>query len=498
MSHRWLAYCILGLSLHSALADFAIYISNASDSTIAANAGQNTVVEYNGVPLYAWGAHASIAPGAYITRNVSGETAGGTIRLIWPNSSGSNLVINPSLSTPGATAVGDTGWVAQNFSGNVGHYVFDVGGAGAATPEYRFDLVLRNDTYVSQPYSVLTNGVLAQSATISPGGTLALSYTEVEVLFPVSISNGGVYPPFVASFAATPGLYWTPQDDIPIPETVAHVMLGNYYTPTNSLDYASNLFAGQPGGTNAATDGTVQKGFAAMLGAQKEGREEQSGLLRQIATNTANAAPRLPTEAEVNAVSNANWNAIENTQSGFTMGATVGNYGAGGTVPTMSWEMDFGLATVDLNPLSNDFIAPYASPIRNLIIWSSAIGLVILCGKRFSEMIGDLAATSQASGPHLSILGTGGNIITAAIVAAILLAMLAGAAVLWVNFQSANSTIFAAVGIDPMEYIPKIEPLLAFFPLDVVLAHFAIGLSFWLGLTATKWILIVGIKIIPR
>jgi hypothetical protein len=123
---------------------------------------------------------------------------------------------------------------------------------------------------------------------------------------------------------------------------------------------------------------------------------------------------------------------------------------------------------------------------------------VVLCSKRFSAVASEVAATAQASGPHVSLFGTGGNIVSAIIVAGVILAMLAAVPLLWTNFQASNTTVFALVGIDPMTYIPRIDVLLAFCPLDVMLAHFAIGLGFWLGLVATKWVLIIGIKIIPR
>lgn len=175
----------------------------------------------------------------------------------------------------------------QTFTGtaNNGAMVFEWGGA-VASPAYRFDVVLRNDTYMGQTYYVRTNSVLTLTQRIPPGSTLSLTYTNVNTLFPVSIDNAGIYPPFTVTFPATPGDFWTPQDSTSIPVTVPHNMVGTGEAPGTN-NFLVNAFTNSLGGTNAATDGTLISGFKALGGFMSQNSERELELLGQISTNIA-------------------------------------------------------------------------------------------------------------------------------------------------------------------------------------------------------------------
>lgn len=304
--------------------------------------------------------------------------------------------------------------------------VFDTDAPVAPVPEYRFDLVLRNDTYANQTYSITTNAVAYQTTTLAPGNTLELSFRNVTNLFPVAISNDGKYPVFSASFAASPGLFWTLEDDVSPVELVAHVMNGNSYAPTNSLAYTSNLFSGLPGGTNAATDGSVQRGFSAMLGAALEEREETSELLRQIATNTAALTVTNSLSMDTNDISMSDVSDQVFLNSGFisasnSLGEISGSLGAlTNFAPTTThlddfWILSMAGVTVDLNIEHNEDLMAVADFIRNLITWSACamlLYLIFIWTKEYSFAQGAFHRGKPSSKQDTILSGaTGGGIV---------------------------------------------------------------------------------------
>lgn len=157
------------------------------------------------------------------------------------------------------------------------------------TPEYRFDLDFYNSTFLSQPYTIKTNGVVFQTIRLEPGGHLLLQWDDIMSLFGVSIDNGGLYPAFSLAIAGIPGTFWTLDDGSPvIPVDVHHTMDAQTFPdPGGSM---TNVFSGQPGGTNAATDGTLILGFGALAGVIKAAAESQ----RESASAITNALAATP------------------------------------------------------------------------------------------------------------------------------------------------------------------------------------------------------------
>lgn len=413
-------------------ADFAIYIINQGASTVAANEGQNTVVLYNGSPLYAWGAHGAIAPAGYITRNVTGQTPGGTIELQWPNSSGTNLYINVGSSSPDGVPVGSTGWVAQNFSGSTGHYAFDIGGAA---PSLCADLVVVNNRSVP----IIADFYHTSDDTVPPlTSTFVQTYTveaNTQLELPLGpVPSGSEYNVFMIYKLSASGSEHYEQllvksqwdTDCSTPASVTNSVKPLITFPgdgVSSSNTVGGLGFGQNNGTdtNGVQEGTAKQGFGAVYTAIQDGNERQAeqldaiiGSLTNIAGASTNAEYATGSQVDTNLSSDAMLGAVSgatntlNTLAGNIMGITnfSGLDGSGHDASRWLAQLNTPLGVINwnFNPFALNYVSTTAQWVKGIVAWFSAWLLLRFMVIKSCQAVFHAGAFAQTTAPVI-----GGN-----------------------------------------------------------------------------------------
>lgn len=386
-----IALCLLSWSSIAANTGIVLYLKNSTASTIN---GTSYRFEINGTS-YASGNNVNVSVGA--TTAVFGPVAnsaliGGTLEC-FHTVSGTNIQAFAATSSPTYD-----GGLGTSFTITAsGNYVFEVG-AAAPVVQWRYDLVLRNDTYARQTYYLSTNSVQTVTFALDPGSTSEISYRSNLVRFPISISNGGIYPPFALEESAE-SEHWTLEDSIPVAETVLHSMLGQGSLPsTNAM--MTQIFTNAIGSTNAATDGTLAAGFILIGGQLNQYGERQIELLEQMATNFSvgmgtNGQGFVDESDATNDLTLAAISDAVFLNSGFIAGsnAIVGATASINAITNMETSFghldDFWVVSfkepghplhfeLDLRPTSHSWMANLAAWIKGLITWTAAMIVLYL------------------------------------------------------------------------------------------------------------------------
>lgn len=348
---------------------------------------------------------------------------------------GDTIPRDPDTPSSGATASGGCGTTWTVSAPSTAQLYWQ---SGTPPTNWRWDIELSNETYMTHTYNVLTSGVLWVQLSITAGATADLSLRDQSSRFPIQINNGGVYPPFSVAYADASAT-WQSEDAIVVPPLVPHTMLGNnLYPPTNDMSL-SNIFVGQGGGTNLAQDGTLQKGFTVLYGLLGSAGQRQSEALEEIAqnlggTNLYNASTNLSASAGQVAMAATNLSAAAaqfstniagmsnlsylslltnlepnqaegtdvNTNWGDYLSESMGNAdyqgasnqleGLRGTMNAITnfqttfghdsnfWTLYFLGHTVSVNPMEYPGVQSLANFIRFLITWTACAALI---GKMF-------------------------------------------------------------------------------------------------------------------
>lgn len=159
-----------------------------------------------------------------------------------------------------------------------------------------------------------------------------------------------------------------------------------------------------------------------------------------------------------------------------------------------------GPVALNFNPLANEYLASIATLSRQILIWLSAVLLVRFGAKKTMEAYSGFLATTQAHGVNVMAAGFGGTLVSALITVTLLIAAAAALPLAWVTFRGESA--FGFLAINPMTYVPSalsdyMRVFLAFIPLDVMLAHWSIGLTYGLVLLGAVWVAGTTHKLIP-
>lgn len=516
MFHRRCVYSLVGLLFHFALVTIqatTVTINVRNDSA----SGKGFRVEWSGNGGSTWNGYqaGSISAGNLSTDTNPGWNGTHQLRVEWYDS-GFYAAIGAGdklgVITPGVTvySVPASGSVTVDFYYN------------GTTPTYRLDFYLDNQTFSTHSYQITRTDTGATLATLSQvaGASYTFSVTNVTALYPVQVtSTDGSWPPFSQSISATPGDYWRLMDgSLFVPATLSHVYLPGPDPSTNSVEFTGFNATNPPASSNL-TEGTYKAGTVQLINLARDQGEKE-------AVASSNLSAKLD-------IANANLASISNSAKAFTNssgstatigqatntggsvasapvtspytswspGVTVGSWGTDSSAATIdeeNWTYTLPLVgTIDINPLHSDTLGPIAPISRNLFIWASAIALILACAHRAQGVMTAVGNAPQGSGPSVEVAGTGGNWLTSIAAILAILAVVAAIPALWVAFKSANTTVFSYLGVDPLSWLPGSGILLAYVPLDVMLAHFAIGVTFQFGAMAAQWIAQMGIRVIP-
>lgn len=518
MFKRWFGHCCCAVLLLSSVA-----VSQAASATITREFENNTTEQvtwqlwqrYSGTDYNLASGTLNAGTAHSMAQTFTLGTGDTKIWYRWKYGTGGG-----SFTNWGKLGDGSTEWIlVEGANGTKRFYAL----YEAPPPEYRFDMVLRNFTHTAQTYNAYTNGSLFMTQTLQVGGEWEFSWRHVTNIFPVTLDNNGAFPVLSASFSAEPGDYWKLEDTIVVPPFVDHVLNAGP-APTNSSPSLSNVFEGQPGGTNLATDGTLQKGFQVIYAqnyAQAEKANDNSSnviaelrniknqltnanaTLSNLVANSTNRGVQAPTSGELGiakgtGVSSNDVAGVANPFSDYSLGVEVGEYGLDSLETSVDWAFTLPfVGTIELNPSTNEYLGPMILPVRNLLIWASAIGVVLLSVGRVSEAMTAIGAAQQGRGASVTVAGTGTTWASAILAIAVIMGIVGVFALVWTNFKLDHADIFAFLGVDPMQYIPGVEELLFICPVHIMLGHFAIGLAFYILLTSAKFVAIMAIRAVP-
>lgn len=480
----------------------------------------------------------SVGAGSTFERNL-GDAAWveGKDLEVWTGSAGGT----PVYRTDTSTSVYTLGTFASNIRVPASPHTF----SSTAEPPpvevyYRFDLVLKNNTHLTQSYRFRRTDTSAELLTVQllSGEQGNVSIREELTPFGVAIDNGDGQPSFSHLFAEADPDVWTLEDGTPSPPTLVH---GATVLDAPGPQWVLDFTPENPSDTNTLTEGTYKAGTESLYAQQKEFGNQQLVFLRSISESVggsglSNAATALDTSAVAlgaaseglsNAavsfsaqVTNLNQrvagtndlnNDVFSSEYWLGQGKTSGEgasneVGAAlGGFSNLTNMTDFGTPTdeewtvnlptgngtflqVNLNPMIQVGLGTMAGWIHGIIAWLSAIGLLMFILKYGKQAFYAQGAFEQTKAPNIGAAGFQSSLLLAGpwiIISLGVTAALGTVVATWITASGAVSLI----GSNPFSSLdPEIgramRLFLQFVPLDTLLLHLVVAIWFQFALLA--------------
>jgi hypothetical protein len=411
------------------------------------------------------------------------------------------------------------------------------GGTGA-TPTYRLDFSLKNNTFSTHSYTAVRTDTMASiiggTQTLTPGGNLNVTYTNVTALYPVTVSSvDGILPVFLGSIPASPGTYWHLEDgSTPTPGQLTHGYDAAPTPGTNTVDYSAYFGGTNPPVSANLTEGTFKAGATESLNSMRDVVSGQAsgfnglsnllagsygastnqltqltnieGLLGSIKTNTTgltnSMAQKVAGASEVS-TNPADYSSQAASQIGSVSNSIVGLQGTIGALTNGYsddhlddyWKINvphYGLA--DFNPMSLGWMGTLATWIRALIGWMAYAGLVAFMVRDFKDAAFRVQTFQQGRAPVIggSVLGTGFqsslfmHLPIFFVIAGVMIAFLAGL----ITFFNTTGAV-AALANPPLSGTSKPRAIAEglwllnqFVPVALLIVHFVTGALWHLAL----------------